>query len=452
MIYVVFFTFSQILLISTVFGVPRPVPHSPCPNVFMYEKMELNDGWAFPSDHNLRWRGMVFIPSSPLPIFLKVKLSVPAALPTNYVGKLELAENKDTVLDRIYSGSKEKIKYYLYFPKTQLPKVQLIEVNSKILCSSGPAHSRVKTTLTLEHSLLPLPPNIFGRIGNLEKTNFLEDNSDSKVLEFSGESCGKTAFKNSSADASVAVKGNWPWTVPLYKRTELGLQFFCSATLITRELVVTAAHCVNIKSSDPIDKADIIAYVGRFNIRNWTEEHTQPREIEKVFIHPDYNSETLYSDLAVLKFKQKIEITPYANPVCLWSGDEVLNTVVGRQGVVFGWGMDGLGNKVTATPKLANMPIVSQEECLRSKIDFVFLTSNRTFCAGLRNGTGPCNGDSGGGLLLRQKRNDGTIRWYLRGVVSLSLLESEKQMCNVHEFTVFTDVAKFRDWILGLIL
>lgn len=48
--------------------------------------------------------------------------------------------------------------------------------------------------------------------------------------------------------------------------------------------------------------------------------------------------------------------------------------------------MDGLGNRITDTPKLAGMPIVSQEECLRSKMDFVFLTSNRTFCAGFRNG------------------------------------------------------------------
>lgn len=54
-------------------------------------------------------------------------------------------------------------------------------------------------------------------------------------------------------------------------------------------------------------------------------------------------------------------------------------------------------------------------------------------------------------MLLKRKGEDGTVRWYLRGVVSMSLLENEKQMCNVHEFTVFTDVAKFTDWILDLV-
>lgn len=96
----------------------------------------------------------------------------------------------------------------------------------------------------------------------------------------------------------------------------------------------TAAHCIQLKSSHSIPKSDILAYVGRFNIRNWTEEHTQPREIGEIFIHPDYNPETLYSDIAVLKLSTVVVISQYVNPVCIWPGEENLSSVVGRQGVV----------------------------------------------------------------------------------------------------------------------
>lgn len=90
-----------------------------------------------------------------------------------------------------------------------------------------------------------------------------------------------------------------------------------------------AAHCLQ-----SVEKEDIIADVGRFNITNWNEKHVQRKEIETVYIHPDYNSETYYSDIAVLKLKEKIVQTPYAIPACLWSGDESLDKVVGTSNSV----------------------------------------------------------------------------------------------------------------------
>lgn len=168
----------------------------------------------------------------------------------------------------------------------------------------------------------------------------------------------------------------------------------------------------------PVKREDIVAYVGRFDITNWTEQNSQPRKLSKIFIHPDFDSESLHSDLAVLKFNKPIDFSNRVGPACLWRGNDNLSAVVDKNGIVsnairlfigirkvliisnyltglfffffvfqvFGWGTDGSGNKISPTPKLAVMPIVSQEECLRSKIEFLFLTTNRTFCAGFRNG------------------------------------------------------------------
>lgn len=49
---------------------------------------------------------------------------------------------------------------------------------------------------------------------------------------------------------------------------------------------------------------------------------------------------------------------------------------------VVGWGNDGSGKL-----QLVHMPVVSQVTCLRSKGDFYNrVTSDYTFCAGMRNG------------------------------------------------------------------
>jgi len=84
-----------------------------------------------------------------------------------------------------------------------------------------------------------------------------------------------------------------------------------------------------------------------------------------------------------------------------------------------------------------------QEECLWSDPVFVTFTSNRTFCAGLLDGSGPCNGDSGSGLVLFDAA---TNRYQLRGIVSRSVL-GIVQSCNLKKYVVYVDVAKYVTWI-----
>lgn len=67
--------------------------------------------------------------------------------------------------------------------------------------------------------------------------------------------------------------------------------------------------------------------------------------------------------------------------------------------------------------------------------------SNIFFSAGDLNGSGPCRGDSGGGLYLKYEG-----KWRLRGVVSISL-RGDLGTCNLNEYLVFTDTAQFLPWI-----
>lgn len=53
---------------------------------------------------------------------------------------------------------------------------------------------------------------------------------------------------------------------------------------------------------------------------------------------------------------------------------------------VVGWGKDHSKGRLRMEPRSIQLPIASQEDCLRSRKDFMYITSSRTLCAGLRNG------------------------------------------------------------------
>lgn len=72
------------------------------------------------------------------------------------------------------------------------------------------------------------------------------------------------------------------------------------------------------------------------------------------------------------------------------------------------------------------------------------ITSNRTFCAGSRDGSGPCYGDSGSGFLIQDQK---TKRYHLRGIVSLTLFDDKVRTCDLKQYVVYVDVAKHQDWI-----
>ncbi|KOB73983.1 Hemolymph proteinase 19, partial [Operophtera brumata] len=89
------------------------------------------------------------------------------------------------------------------------------------------------------------------------------------------------------------------------------------------------------------------------------------------------------------------------------------------------------------------MPVVSQETCIRSYSEFfVRFTSAYTYCAGFRDGTSVCNGDSGGGMVFKIGS-----AWYVRGLVSVSVARENEYRCDPSHYVIFTDLAKFLPWI-----
>ncbi|XP_017770035.1 PREDICTED: coagulation factor X-like isoform X2 [Nicrophorus vespilloides] len=253
-------------------------------------------------------------------------------------------------------------------------------------------------------------------------------------------------------------EGEFPWHAALYHERGADLQYICGASLISRNHLITVAHCVTRrKTQSTLDPDSLIVYLGKYYLKKWSNPGIQDSQISMIFPHPEYNSRTYANDIALLKLVNPAVFTDYVRPICLWSEDADLNSVMNKPGTVVGWGFDETG-KVTEELTQANMPVVSKETCIYSFPEFFSrFTTKKTYCAGFRNdyvtGTSVCNGDSGGGMIFPKSTSTPSKKmWQLRGLVSISVALQNQFRCDSSHYVVFTDVAKYLDWIKATML
>ncbi|XP_052865076.1 coagulation factor XI-like isoform X2 [Anopheles cruzii] len=261
------------------------------------------------------------------------------------------------------------------------------------------------------------------------------------------DSCGTVVPKANPlvTHGTVTERGQFPWHGALYRSSITELKYLCGSTLVSPRMSITAAHCVTLeKSSRTVAAESLLLYFGKIDLGKWNgvEEDAQVRSIH---VPAQYHHERFFSDIAVLLLKDDVKFSNFVRPVCLWAFDDDYKSLINKIGFVPGWGYTEHG-LVSSRLSFAQMPVVAHETCIWSNRDFFSkITSDSSFCAGFKNGTSVCNGDSGGGMVFKHNG-----RWYLRGVVSVSAALQDRFRCDPNHYVVFTDVAKFVRWIKSL--
>lgn len=203
-----------------------------------------------------------------------------------------------------------------------------------------------------------------------------------------------------------------------------------------------AAHCILQKhAATKLLPRDVVAVFGAYDLSNFLETGRIVQSPKKNHIHDDWNhlTESYDADIALLEFwANKIHFDDYIQPICLWQSDDEPAIT---EGIVTGWGRSEDTSKAHENkPKLIKAPIQSNERCFLETKALLDLSSLRTFCAGLRNGSGVCSGDSGGGFFIKING-----LFYLKGIVSSSLIRDDG--CDVSKNAIYTNVVIFKDWI-----
>ncbi|XP_004690431.1 PREDICTED: chymotrypsinogen B-like [Condylura cristata] len=219
-------------------------------------------------------------------------------------------------------------------------------------------------------------------------------------------------------NGKVAVPGSWPWQVSLQYSTGF---HFCGGSLISKDWVVTSAHC-KVSTSHQV-------VAGMFDKRS--KENVQVLRIAQVFDHPSFDITTANNDIALLKLATPASLSETVSAVCLPRAQD--NFTAGSLCVTTGWGRTHYYGKASNTLQQATLPLLSNAECVKSWGDNI---SDLMVCAG-GNGRAICKGDSGGPLVCQK---DGA--WTLVGVVSWG-----SETCTPSKPSVCARVTKVMPWI-----
>lgn len=194
-------------------------------------------------------------------------------------------------------------------------------------------------------------------------------------------------------------RGDWPWIVAMFLNKPSGLSFNCGGTLVSSSAVVTAAHCV-ITSHKAYQPHEMTVWLGRHSLTDWSEPGATTVPIQSINVHQDYmrQQQSYDADIAVIKLQRTVTFTEYIRPVCLWPAATDLKEVENKRGSVIGWGRD-VDLPISNIPKKIDLPIVNVLSCIQKSVHLAKTVSERTFCAGTLDGTGPCKGDSGRAIL-----------------------------------------------------
>uniref|UniRef100_A0A2M4ATC9 Putative serine protease n=1 Tax=Anopheles triannulatus TaxID=58253 RepID=A0A2M4ATC9_9DIPT len=259
--------------------------------------------------------------------------------------------------------------------------------------------------------------------------------------------CGTTAPLGNrlSINGVRSSRGQFPWAAPIFNTAGVPKpQYICGSSIISTTHLITAAHCMFFPDGTERQAGQLTVVAGMFNIDNFFDNDNQDRDVSKIHTHEDYVHEDLLvtdSDIAVLVLSQAITYNDVVRPICLWSGSDNLEQVVGSKGYVCGWGITESGD--AKYPSYVTATIKDRRECSR-QLGRLFSANSRTFC-GDGEGAVPCNGDSGSGLAIKRGRQH-----FLRGVVSVGQYDQVTLLCDTQKYVVYTDVAPFRYWLLRI--
>ncbi|XP_023690752.1 coagulation factor VII-like [Paramormyrops kingsleyae] len=242
--------------------------------------------------------------------------------------------------------------------------------------------------------------------------------------EANGDHHGKSLGR--IVGGTVCPRGHCPWQV-LLMYADKG---FCGGIIYKPDWVLTATHCLENKEAKYLK-----VVVGEHDLEK-TEGSEQVIQVAEIVKHQHYNAKTSDNDIALLRLRAPIVLSPYAVPVCLprrEMAERELWAVTLH--TVSGWGRRSEHGPTSQVLRQLQVPRIRTAECVEKS--GVKLTINM-FCAGYFEGRqDSCKGDSGGPLVTRYLNTS-----FLLGIVSWG-----KGCAQPGNYGIYTRVSNYLDWI-----
>jgi len=227
-----------------------------------------------------------------------------------------------------------------------------------------------------------------------------------------------------------AQENQWPWQVALF----IDDAWFCGGALISENYVLTAAHC-----ADGASYFDILA--GAHKVRESSEPHRVEITSYNGWTHPQWNTQDLSNDLALIELPSPIEMNDYIKPSCMPSAGDTADE--SELVTCTGWGKpsDSAGGISDVLRMVEDRPVITNAACN----DVYGIVGPGVFCIDTTGGKGTCNGDSGGPINMKSEVTKAGQQWKQAGIVSFGASAG----CEVGYPNGFTRVEYFIDWIMS---
>ena len=128
----------------------------------------------------------------------------------------------------------------------------------------------------------------------------------------------------------------YPWMAMLL----YGGRFYCAATLINDQYLITASHCVYGFRKERISVRLLE------HDRKMSNFLKIDRKVTEIITHPKYNARTYDNDIAIVRLDEPVEMTELMHPVCMPTPGKSFK---GETGTVTGWGALKVGGPTSDT-------------------------------------------------------------------------------------------------------
>ncbi|KAL5240173.1 hypothetical protein ACI65C_007583 [Semiaphis heraclei] len=312
-------------------------------------------------------------------------------------------------------------------------------------------HSNVVTdkSTTLEHDIITTEP----------------DKTSNNPTSVDHRQCGAwnkngIGFRIGDAIDNESEFGEFPSMVAIFKEElskdgEKKLVLHCGGSLIEKDVILTAAHCV-IKE----DISTLVLRAGEWDLKTEKEIFNhQDRRVSKIVTHPEYSANGIYNDVALIFTLDSFSLQENIQPICLPTSNDIF---MDDKCYSSGWGKTVSYNNYTIVKKTqsgktretgqyevsilkkVDLPIVPRNKCMDAlrgtRLGPKFVLHDSFICAGGQEGKDTCKGDGGSPLMCPYK--DEPDRLVQVGIVAWGI------SCGLADIpAAYVNVAGFVYWI-----
>lgn len=273
------------------------------------------------------------------------------------------------------------------------------------------------------------------------------DVSNHKNLYLLPKNCGYLDADNKIINGEDAYLNEFPWMALLRYKGKRGVTFNCGGTIINKNYILTAGHCITGLSSELV-----AVRVGEHSINNDTDcevlnnkrtcnPPVQDLKIEEVIPHPKFGTSSFLNDIGLIRVSTINLDLVNARPVCL----PLTRQKDYKRVIVTGWGVTNTETGQTSDIlQKVSLPIADKQSCTKTYKSHNIVLGDSQICAGGAQNKDSCPGDSGGPMLAAIIDDTQTSKYVQEGVVSFG-----PKYCGITGYPgVYTLVRYFMDWIL----